>query len=198
MRENTEVLAGVIACSVRRRRLELGRVVVHPSRRGVGCEMGRRCRSFGGSLCSHGVQSGAGDGSMHRGDGHPRRGASFRRCNVVEDRMMRASVGAKVVVEDRIKHASVGAKAVVEDRMKRASVSAKAVVEDRMKRASVGAKVVVEDRMKRASVGAKAVVEDRMKRASVGAKVVVEDPMKRAFFGAAKALVDDPTSRTLV
>ena len=44
---------------------------------------------------------------MRRGDGHFRRGASSRRCNVVDDRMKRAldvaAVVAEAEVDDRMK-----------------------------------------------------------------------------------------------
>ena len=108
MRESAEDLTGVIACSVQCRCRAFGWMVVHPSRRGVGCEMGRHRRNFGGWKYSRGGRSGAGDGSMCLGDGHPRcisgvgdgstsrgdgdrrRGASSRRCRVVDERMNHA------------------------------------------------------------------------------------------------------------
>ena len=64
---------------------------------------------------------------MRRSHGHFRRGASSRRCNVVDDRMNRAFGEAAVVAE-----------AEVDDRMKRAlsvaAVAAEAEVDDPMKR----------------------------------------------------------------
>ena len=55
------------------------------------------------------MRSGAGDGCLHRGDVDSRRGASSRRCNVVDDRMNHApsvaAVAAEAEVDDPMNHA---------------------------------------------------------------------------------------------
>ena len=100
----------MIAYSVHCRRRALGWMAMHPSRRGAGCEMGRRRRSFGGWECSRALRSAAGVGSMHCGDEHPRRGASSGwmvvppsylgvGCEMVRRR--RSSRGVESVGDDR-------------------------------------------------------------------------------------------------
>ena len=94
---------------------------------------------------------------MHRGDGHPRRGASSRRCNVVEYPKNRAPGEAAEAAEAEVDHLMkrrLGevAVAVVEYRMNRTFVESAVVVEYRMKRAYVEvAEVGIEDPMKDAS-----------------------------------------------
>ena len=151
MLESPELLAGVIACLVHCHRRALGWMVVHSSSRGAGCEMGemgRHRRSIGGRKCSRGARSGAGDGPMHHGDGHPRRGASSRRRNEVDDPMKRALVEVAVaVVEDPMDRTLVElAVAVVEHPTKRTlGVVAVAVVGGLMKVASGVCEFVVVD-----------------------------------------------------
>ena len=135
MLEIPELLAGVIACLVHCRRRALGWIVVHSSSRGAGCEMGgmgRHRRSIGGRKCSRGARSGAGDGPMHHGDGHPRRGASSRRRNEVDDPMKRALVEVAVAVVEHPTKRSLGvvAVAVVGGLMKVATGVCECVVVD--------------------------------------------------------------------
>ena len=97
----------MIACSVQCRCRALGWMVVHPCGRGIGCVMDRHLRCIPGVECSRGVRSDAGDGSMCLDDGYRRRGASYRRCNVVDNRMNRAlgEAAAEADVDDPMKRA---------------------------------------------------------------------------------------------
>ena len=131
------VVAGVVVRWVRCSCRAWGWMVVYPSRCGVGCKKGRRCRSFGGWLCSRDVRSGAGDSSMCHGDAHFRRGASSRRCNMVDDPMKRArGEAAEAEVDHLMIRALVEAAEAVDDHlMNRALVEAAvAGSDDRMKR----------------------------------------------------------------
>ena len=101
--------------------------MVHPCGRGRGCEMGRHLRSIPGVECSRGVRSDAGDGSMCLDDGYRRRGASYRRCNVVDDPMKRTLGVAAAVAEAEfvdplkrtLRELAVAAEAEVDDLMNR-------------------------------------------------------------------------------